>query len=231
MRHSHRHPLAGRPHPPEHHRGATGGRRRACPHIGLSAPLAAAAVLAVVSSCGEAQPEPRPERAEPSPTGTTYTDKRWGYSVAFPGTWHRAIEAVARELTEPREVLSLATFPLRYHPTDCEAFAGAARSDLGSHDAFLTVQERGYDPVSDWRDFPSRPEHFHPTSGEPAEARCGDPPGATVYWRNFTDAGRHFHTLVVIGPDAPGSVRSEAWRILDSLRLDPDRRPTWPASP
>jgi hypothetical protein len=51
-----------------------------------------------------------------------------------------------------------------------------------------------------------------------------------VHWRNFTDAGRHFHTLVRVGPGASPEAAAEAWRILDSLRLDPDYRPDWRAS-
>ena len=95
---------------------------------------------------------------------------------------------------------------------------------------FLTVQERGYDRDSGWLDFPWRPERFGPTDARPGEEGCGDLPGTTVHWRNITDAGRHFDTLVAIGPDAPASAREQAWHILDSLRLDHDRRPTWPAS-
>jgi hypothetical protein len=161
---------------------------------------------------------------------TTYQDTRWGYSVRFRGSWHRAAEPVSPKLTDPREILSLATFPLRYRPTDCEAFGGAALHDMARDDVFLTVQERGYDRDSAWRDFPPRPRRFGPTEARPGEARCGDPPGTTVHWRNFTDAGRHFHTLVAIGPDAPASAREQAWHILDSLRLGPDRMPTWPTS-
>jgi hypothetical protein len=138
-------------------------------------------------------------------------------------------------LADPREILALATFQLpRHRPTNCEAFGGSARSQMHREDVFLTVQERGYDRDSEWPDFPPRPERFYaadPRPGEPGEYGCGDPPGTTVYRRNFSDAGRHFHTLVVIGPDAPASARTQAWAILDSLRFDPDGRPTWPASP
>lgn len=185
--------------------------------------LAAVSVSAVLTAgCGA---------AERQRSGwTTYQDAHWGYSVRFPDSWHRAVEPVSPKLTEPREILSMATFPPRYRPTDCEAFGGSARSQMGREDVFLTVQERGYDRDSDWPDFPPRPERFGPTDPRPAEDGCGDRPGTTVHWRNFTAAGRHFHTLVAIVPDAPLCAREQAWRILDSLRPDPDRRPTWPAS-
>ena len=61
-------------------------------------------------------------------------------------------------------------------------------------------------------------------------AGCGEPAGTITHWRNFTDSGRHFHTLVRVGPDALPSAAEQAWRILDSLRLDPDARPDWPAT-
>lgn len=41
---------------------------------------------------------------------------------------------------------------------------------------------------------------------------------------------RHFHTLVRVGPDAPPGSVAEAWRVLDSLQLDPDYQPDWRAS-
>jgi hypothetical protein len=138
------------------------------------------------------------------------------------------------ELTDPREILALATFPLHRHvATNCEAFAGTARTQMHRGDVVLTVQERGYDRDSAWLDFPPRPEPFgpdDPQSGEAGDQACGDPPGTTVYWRNFSEAGRHFHTLVVAGPDAPDGVRAQAWRILDSLRFDPGRVPAWVSS-
>jgi hypothetical protein len=197
--------------------------------------LGAMAALAVpLFGCGgEAERASGASMFEQS-EGPVYRDARWGYSVRFPDSWYRAAQPVSPKLTEPREILALATFPLpRYRPTNCEAFGGSARSEMGRDDVFLTVLERGYERDSEWLDFPPRPEHFGPTDprpGEPGEHGCGDPPGATVYWRNFSDAGRRFHTLVVIGADAPASARNQAWGILDSLRFDSDRRPTWPAS-
>jgi hypothetical protein len=163
-----------------------------------------------------------------------YQDARLGYSVRLASAWHRAPLPVS-QLADPRELVALATFPLARHlPTNCEAFAGSARSQMDREDVFLVVQERGYDRESEWLDFPPRPRSFSPEDpkpAEPGEHGCGDPPDSTVYWRNFSDAGRHFHTLVVMGPDAPPSARTQAWAILDSLRFDSDRRPNWPASP
>ena len=51
-----------------------------------------------------------------------------------------------------------------------------------------------------------------------------------IHWRNFSDSGRHFHTLVRIGPEATRQAAAEAWGILDSLRLDAGYRPSWLAT-
>jgi hypothetical protein len=51
-----------------------------------------------------------------------------------------------------------------------------------------------------------------------------------VRWFNITDAGRHFHVLMVFGPSVPRDVRRDGWRVLNSLRLDGDVEPDWPAS-
>ena len=150
--------------------------------------------------------------------------------MKVPKGWQAAREPVGR-IGEPREILSVATFPLRHQPTDCEAFAGSARRDLGPRDAFLTVLERGHDDDSRWSDFPPRPARFNRgVEEEDAEPACGDQEGTTIYWRYLEDGGRHFHLLVAIGRDASLETRQEAWGILGSLRLDPEVRPKWPAS-
>lgn len=161
-------------------------------------------------------------------TGRSDADR--GYSVSFPDSWHRAAVRMSH-ISEPRELLSLATVPLTWRPTNCEAFAGAAGIGMGPRDVVVTVWERGTDLDSDWRDFPPRPQQFGPVpSAEPAGPGCGEPPGTMIHWRNFSDSGRHLHSLVRIGPDASPLAAAQAWNILDSLRLDPSYKPSWPAS-
>jgi hypothetical protein len=158
---------------------------------------------------------------------TVHADAARGYRVSLPDSWYRAGERMSR-ISEPRELLSVATMPLSWRRTDCEAFAGAAGAGMGVRDVVVTVWERGYDAVSEWPDFPPRPPRFGPVAA--AEPGCSEPPGTMVHRRNFSDSGRHFHTLVRVGPEAPPSAAPQAWRILDSLRLDPGYRPGWPAS-
>jgi hypothetical protein len=187
--------------------------------------------LLAYGACGEHEPSSPAERTRDStPSWTAQTDAESGYSISFPYSWHRATERMSR-ISEPRELLSLATVRLSWRETDCEAFAGAAGLGMGPGDVVVTVWERGYDTDSDWLDFPARPKSFGPVpNAEPAGPGCGEPPGTMVHWRNFSDSGRHLHTLVRIGPEARPRAGSQAWQILDSLRLDPGYKPDWPAS-
>jgi hypothetical protein len=158
------------------------------------------------------------------------SDTDRGYSVEFPDSWHVAVQRMSR-ISEPRELFTVGTAALEWRPTNCEAFAGAAGASMSPADVVVTVWERGLDRGSSWSDFPPRPAAFGPVgNGERAEGNCGEPEGTATHWRNFSDAGRHFHTLVRIGPEASAESAEEAWRILDRLTLDPDYQPGWRAS-
>jgi hypothetical protein len=118
--------------------------------------LALAALAVLLSGCGGTNDRARAASADERSGRSTHQDGRFGYSVRFPNTWHRAATPISPELTDPREILALATIPLgRHRSTNCEAFAGSARSQMGPRDVVLIVQERGHDRGSDGR--PSRP--------------------------------------------------------------------------
>jgi hypothetical protein len=178
------------------------------------------ALLAV--ACGAqsaATPPPPPQKVDDSAHGLAYE---------LPPGWQRATVSLTPHLVDPREVLSAGTFQLRYRETECAHVAGSALEDMGPTDAFITLQERGLDPGSDWAGFPPRPAHFGPTLGGSSEASACVPSAQfTDHWFTFSDAGRHFHVLVAFGPKAPDAVQREAWGLLDSLRVDPAVRPDW----
>jgi hypothetical protein len=184
--------------------------------------VAAAAALAV-SACGEEAAAPAAPRL--------VTERAHGVTVELPPGWQPARVSLTPDLLDPREVVSVATFPLRYRATRCGHIAGSALEDLGPRDAFVTIHERGVDPASSWPDFPPRPAHFGPALGGPSEA-SGCVPSArfTDHWFGFSDAGRHFHVEVAFGPETPAAVQREAWGLLDSLRIDPGVRPDWRSS-
>ena len=184
--------------------------------------MRALAVLALLAlaACAE----------EPAATSQLAEGDR-GVAVELPAGWHLADERLTPNLTDPVEVLAAATVPLRYRETGCAHVAGAALEDLGPQDAFLTLQERGYDHRSAWPDFPPRPDRFGPRLGERSEASyCVPAARFTDHWFGFSESGRRFHVLVAFGPEAPEHVRAEAWAVLDSLRIDPTVRPEWRAS-
>jgi hypothetical protein len=150
-----------------------------------------------------------------------------GLSAELPSGWQQAEKRLTPQLTDPREVLSLGTFPLHAEEGECGHMPTGALEDLGPSDAFVTLQERGRGGGASL-DFPPRPERFGPDPGDRSEARdCV--PGArfTDHWFGFSDAGRRFHVLVAFGPEATQERRAEAWRALDSLRIDPGLRPDW----
>jgi hypothetical protein len=189
-----------------------------------SLPAALAALALAACGCGQV--------TAASPAPATVTAHGRGLTVELPANWQRAPDSLTPGLFDPREVLSVGTFPLRYRQMGCNHMPSSALADLGPRDAFLTLQERGTNPGSDWEGFAPRPQHFGPRSRDDSEAsECVPDSHFTDHWIWFSDGGRHFHVLVAFGPEAPGEVRDQAWRILDSLRIDPGARPDWSSAP
>lgn len=167
--------------------------------MAVSAPVCRLSVVAllVLGGCGQQEPALRVQRTGDSVTAwAARADPDRGCSISVPVSWQLANERMSR-ISEPRELLSIGTTALRLQPTDCEAFAGAAGVSMGARDVAVTVRKRGYDRDSGWVDLPPRPARFGPVpDAEPASRGCGEPAGTMVHWRNFSDSGRHFHTLV-----------------------------------
>jgi len=159
------------------------------------------------------------------------TELGHGLSVQLPAGWQAAGVSLTPHLLDPREEMSVATFPLHYRQGRCAQFPSGTLEDLGPGDALVTVQERGLDPASRWLGFPPRPSRFGPELGGKSEVGgCVTPPRFTDHWFGFTDGGRHFNVLVVFGLHVSPQVETQAWGILDSLRVDPAVRPDWHAS-
>jgi hypothetical protein len=159
------------------------------------------------------------------------TVRAHGLTAELPPGWQAASESLTPHLTDPREELAVATYRLRYRPTQCAHMPGSALEALGPGDALVTLQERGRGVPEGEADFPWRPARFGPELGGPSEAgACA--PGAhfSDHWFGFSDGGRHFHVLVAFGPQASPAVRRQAWAILDRLRVDPAVVPDWHSS-
>jgi hypothetical protein len=185
--------------------------------------------LLLLAGCGGH--DSHADRRARSPASAHYESSRWGYTVRYPVTWLRASRPLTPSLTDPREILSLGTFPLRYRHTNCEAWAGSAQQDLGDRDAFVSVREAGDLSGADYGEFPRRPHRFGAQSGRaPEPSPCPGGHGVLQHVR-FSEAGRNFDVLLGFGGRVSGEGRREAYRTLDSLRFDPGRKPDWPASP
>ena len=100
-------------------------------------------LLTTLAACAGAPKPAAVAPAYPDPGWTTFEDGAHGLTVSFPSDWHRAAENLTPALTDPREVLTLATFPLRVGPSHrCAQVPQQAVRDLGPRDVLLTIQER-----------------------------------------------------------------------------------------
>jgi hypothetical protein len=175
--------------------------------------------------CGDRRDELRADAG-----WSTYRNAAWGYAVEIPPGWHQVAQPRAPELGDPIVILALATFPLR---ADDAAYP-IPRRGFEADQAFVTILERGVEPGG-WSSFPARPPRFGfvPNRGSVSAEAVRQTTGIPFrdHWFNFTDAGRHFHVQVAIGGDSvPGARTTEPYRILDTLRFDPDVRPDWPSA-
>jgi hypothetical protein len=175
--------------------------------------IVAVLASAPLAACGET--DTRPASVERAAGG--------GYSVSIPDGWHRAGHNLTPQITDPVEILSVATAPFGRGDGICDALVRVVPDG-----ALVTLQERGHSEPGGAH-FPQRPPRFEPRpmdGGYSTWPWCGrrdtaSPIPMDHYWFGFSDAGRSFHVLVAFGKEAPEGVRSDAFELLDSLRLDP----------
>jgi hypothetical protein len=193
----------------------------------------AGAVLSAVACGGHRAPRPAQPPAPAHPATTvappTTAAVAHGLGLRLPPGWHAGRVSLTPHVPDPREVVAAATFPLRYRDLGCGAqIPVSALRDLGDRGAFVALFERGRG--ANGAGFPPRPAHFGPRLGGPSEAvTCV--PGIDDHWFTFSDRGRLFHAEVSFGPHPTAATRAQAWRLLDALRVDPNRRPDWRSAP
>jgi hypothetical protein len=183
--------------------------------------LAAALLLSACGATGAATERPAPT---PDPW-TAHRDASRGYTISVPPGWQVAQESLTPNLSDPREIFSLATFPLRHHASEC-AHMPSALDDLGDAGALVTVMERGRGSS---HGFGPRPARFGPQ--EPSSNLECLPSGVEGNWFPFTDGGRAFYGLVAFGPHATAEVRTQAFDVLTRARYDAGFVPGWGATP
>jgi hypothetical protein len=180
----------------------------------------ALAAGALVAGCGGGNGAPEPHRG-------AYRDARYGVEVQIPRGWQRARTSLTPHLTDPREILAVATFRPVAKDEACAQFPSAALHHMPRDGALVEVEERAGGPS---REFAPRPRHFSTAMGT-SDIEVVDcvpkPPRFRPRWIEFRDGQRLFYALVAIGTSAPASTRDEAYELLDSLRFDPHRKASW----
>jgi hypothetical protein len=170
---------------------------------------------------------------EPARDGQIYTDEQDGFSVTVPEGWLVAPEPINTWVASPREILAMATYPLRpggEAVVDIQ-LPSHAIDDLGPNDMLIWLNEAGTGSG-----FPPRPERFAPSTPCEGWSRlCPEPTGTDVWsgldhppdtrgwWLGFHDNGRGFYVFVGMGNRAfenPDRAR-EVWDVLDTLAVDP----------
>jgi hypothetical protein len=179
-------------------------------------------VMAVLATgCGAVGTVP-PEFTPGSQRPRVIQDVRHGYRVVLPAGWHRAQRSLTPQLLDPREILSVATYPLRYRRRARCRISGCptpALNGFGASDVLVSIQER----------LNARPTTEDvPVDLEPRQTglRAG-PRSCTrrrVAWyafENFAEAGRSLYVFAVVGRRAPATARRDLKRLLRSLRFSP----------
>jgi hypothetical protein len=154
--------------------------------------------------------------------GARITDVRHGYSVALPAGWYRARRNLTPQLLDPREILSVGTYPLRYQRRARCRIPGCPKPALNGFratDILVSIQERVH---------ARRTTEDVAIDLERRQADLGAGPGnctrGRVAWyafEAFAEAGRSLYVFVVVGKRAPASARKDLKRLLSSLRFRP----------
>ena len=198
------------------------------PDVISRVPSAAALIGALaLSGCGGTQ-QAAPARAisgvaSPIRARSEYVDRGYAYRVRIPAGWSRAQQSLTPHLVDPREILTVATFPLRRHSGPC--VQEPALADMGPRDVLVTVQERAGTPGPE---FVARPRRFTAGMGFQGEGTaCVRHASFSAHVIDFRDGTRFFVALVAIGKSARADARRAGFAVLDSLRFGP-YTPRWP---
>lgn len=186
----------------------------------LAALLVMAALPLSASGCGGT---PGEAAVDPPAGWTTYRDAEQRLSVSLPSDWHRARQSLTPDLSEPREILSIASYPLRYDRRSRCQVPGCplpAVDGLAQGDVLISIQERR----SGAAHFPARRRPFRQEPmalgfGPGKRWLCGKRRLERATWTAFGDAGRAFYVFVGFGRGVTPETRREVRRVLDSLRF------------
>ena len=167
------------------------------------------ALLIALAGCGE-------EGTSEPASWISYRDSELGFAVRYPADWHRAEERLTPTLADPREVLSLGTYPLRPGGDRCAHMPVRALEDFGPTDVFISIQERKTPGPGE---FQPRGVFKAPMSLR-SGAFCVPDPERADDWLFFSDNGRGFYAIVAMGTEASPETRQELVEVLNSLQFE-----------
>jgi hypothetical protein len=149
---------------------------------------------------------------------------RHGYSVVLPAGWYRARRNLTPQLMDPREILSVATYPLRYQRRARCRITGCptpALNGFRATDVLVSIQERLHArPMAVDVAIDLKPRRTGLGAGPDSCTR------GRVAWYAFDDfvkAGRSLYVFAAIGERAPARTLRDLERVLHSLRFSPRR--------
>jgi hypothetical protein len=163
---------------------------------------------------------------------TTLTDAGDGFSVTYPtDAFIPSAVPVNTWVSSPREILALATYPLRPggHAVTDGQVPSNAMDDLGPDDAFIWINE-----ADDGGTMPPRPERLEALTICGDGRLCDEPTGRAVgipdvraWWFYLQDQGRGIYVFVAMGEEAfrDPARAGEVWDVVDSLTFQPRRPP------
>ncbi len=139
-------------------------------------------------------------------------------TVRVPAGWHETHAPMVPGLTDPREVLTAATFPLSPPATpsaECDnQFPTSVLDGIGPTDAVVWIlHSHGVNGVA------PRPARFDWTTG--LEWPCTLRAGLRARWIRFADGDQLVYAAVVAGDRATDATQAQAFGILDSLQVAP----------
>jgi hypothetical protein len=157
-----------------------------------------------------------------------FEDPAVGVSVRYPAGWYRA-RALTR-LSDPREVLALATYPLRRGAEAGECAPDTARADMPPDGTFIWLLE--YRPFGGdaWprllrERFPPQSERFGLRRSDLSGDHLGCFSSGFGYTTTFRAADRPFQLLVAFGGEPTDERLAQVEGILDSLEFEPQPPP------
>ena len=142
--------------------------------------------------------------------------------MVLPAGWYRARRNLTPQLVDPREILSVATYPLRYRRRARCRIMGCptpALNGFRATDILVSIQERvRARPTTADVAIDLKPRQTGLAAGPRSCTR------RRVAWYAFEDfaaAGRSLYVFAVVGERAPARARRDLKRLLRSLRFSP----------